>query len=152
MAKKSKKKDRSAKGDKAGRGGQGTASVPNQRSPYASAIADKRRTKLRADHEAALATAELTGLDEQLEVTNAELRQLEVRREQAEQHLLELHNAIGAAQLTRTRIRSERKQARSRTTAAQERATDAERRYDSAVLAQLLDADLGHQDQTAAIG
>lgn len=151
MAKKSKKKhDKAAKSDKSGKGR--TAAVPDQRSPHTSAIAEKRRGKLRADHEAALAMAELTGLDEQLEVTNAELRQLEVRREQAEQQLLQLHNAIGAAQLTRTRIRSERKQARSRTTAAQERATDAERRYDSAVLAQLLDADLGQQDQTAGVG
>ncbi len=151
MAKKSKKKhDKAAKSHKSGKGR--TATVPDQRSPHTSAIAEKRRGKLRADHEAALAMAELTGLDEQLEVTNAELRQLEVRREQAEQQLLELHNAIGAAQLTRTRIRSERKQARSRTTAAQERATDAERRYDSAVLAQLLDADLGQQDQTAGVG
>ncbi|HEY1968258.1 MAG TPA: hypothetical protein VGH89_09945 [Pseudonocardia sp.] len=104
-----------------------------------SARLDRRRAELQAARgRADGAAASVVSLDTQLRANAAQTSQLEGELAAARDRVAVLKKSIKASQKEQRKLRQARKQARVRAAKDQQRASDVERRYDRAMLAEIV--------------
>jgi chromosome segregation ATPase len=100
---------------------------------------ERRRDKLRSARAAAeSASAQVARLDAELTATTNRIGELDVELAAARDKVAVVKRSIKAVEKQRGNLRAERKQARRGQAAARQKADDAERRYDRAMLADMV--------------
>jgi len=100
---------------------------------------ERRRDKLRAARATAdSAAVQVTRLDAELTATASRIGELEAELAAARDNVAVVKRSIKAVEKQRANLRAERKQARRDQAAARQKADDAERRYDRAMLADMV--------------